>query len=158
MRKSKIIVTSLAVIFVILLMFGTTVFSAQNGMLNEEEQQVSNNDSDGDTLDDAMEYLYYGTDPLNPDTDGDGLTDGEEITQGTDPQDPNNPCTTCIPTAYVEEEQTVSNGDSDGDMLKDAMECIYYGTDPFNPDTDGDGLTDGEEITQGTNPQDPNDP
>ena len=91
MRKSKIIVTSLAVIFVILLMFGTTVFSDQNGILIEEEQTGSNGDSDGDMLEDAMECIYYGTDPQNPDTDGDGLTDFEEITQGTNPQDPNDP-------------------------------------------------------------------
>ncbi len=102
-----------------------------------------------------MEYIYYGTDPLNPDTDGDGLTDSEEITKGTNPQDPNDPCTTCLPTPYFEEEQP--NSDTDRDGLEDAMEYIYYGTDPQNPDTDGDGLTDSEEITKGTNPQDPND-
>ncbi|HFU4448963.1 TPA: LPXTG cell wall anchor domain-containing protein, partial [Streptococcus suis] len=27
-----------------------------------------------------------GTDPLNPDTDGDGVTDGEEKANGTDPK------------------------------------------------------------------------
>lgn len=45
-------------------------------------------DTDGDGLTDAEEVLY-GTDPLNPDSDGDGFTDGEEIAAGTDPLDPN---------------------------------------------------------------------
>jgi len=31
--------------------------------------------------------LKYHTDPLNPDTDGDGYTDGEEIAAGTNPLD-----------------------------------------------------------------------
>ena len=29
--------------------------------------------------------MYYGTDPVNEDTDGDGISDGEEIADGTDP-------------------------------------------------------------------------
>lgn len=43
--------------------------------------------------------------------------------------------------------------DSDGDGLTDADELHKYGTDPYNPDTDGDTLTDGEEVlTYRTNP------
>ena len=30
----------------------------------------------------------YGTDPLNPDSDGGGVGDAEELTAGTDPLDP----------------------------------------------------------------------
>ena len=33
----------------------------------------------------SMVKLYNGTDPLNPDTDDDGLTDGEENLMATDP-------------------------------------------------------------------------
>jgi outer membrane protein OmpA-like peptidoglycan-associated protein len=36
--------------------------------------------------------------------------------------------------------------DSDGDGLTDWDEIHIYHTDPHNPDTDGDGLTDGEEV------------
>lgn len=46
------------------------------------------------------------------------------------------------------------NKDSDGDGLSDRDEIIY-GTDPFNKDTDGDGYLDGEEIATGYDPLDP---
>jgi len=36
--------------------------------------------------------------------------------------------------------------DSDGDGLTDDEEVNIYHTDPFNPDTDGDGLNDGQEV------------
>ena len=41
-------------------------------------------DSDDDGLTDAMEEIY-GTDKNNPDTDGDGYLDGDEIENGYDP-------------------------------------------------------------------------
>jgi hypothetical protein len=45
-------------------------------------------DADEDGLTNREEYTYN-TDPNNPDTDGDGYTDHEEILAGTDPLDPN---------------------------------------------------------------------
>jgi predicted CXXCH cytochrome family protein len=47
--------------------------------------------------------------------------------------------------------------DSDGDGLSDDDEVGIYLTDPFNPDTDGDGLTDGDEVSmaQGSGCPDP---
>lgn len=45
--------------------------------------------------------------------------------------------------------------DSDGDGLPDSVELLI-GTDPNNPDTDGDGISDGDEYyLTGTNPSDP---
>jgi len=41
-------------------------------------------DSDQDDLTDEME-AFYGTDPNNPDTDGDGFNDGDEVMRGYDP-------------------------------------------------------------------------
>ena len=41
-----------------------------------------------------------------------------------------------------------NNPDSDGDGLSDCDEKNVHGTDPNNPDSDGDGLTDGEEVNE----------
>jgi outer membrane protein OmpA-like peptidoglycan-associated protein len=81
-------------------------------------------DKDGDGLT-QKEEEELGTDPLNPDTDGDGLKDGSEIKQYR--SDPKNP-------------------DSDGDTLKDGEEVLNYKTDPNKVDTDNDGLKDGDEV------------
>jgi hypothetical protein len=48
-------------------------------------------DPDGDGLSTCDEVLIHGTDPGDPDTDGDGWDDGTEIVRGTDPLDPNDP-------------------------------------------------------------------
>lgn len=91
-------------------------------------------DTDGDGVTDDQELLN-GTDPNNPDTDGDGLSDSEELEHGTDP----------------------NNADTDGDGLSDGDEVHSYGTDPTKVDTDGDGLSDYDEvITYKTDPTDAN--
>jgi hypothetical protein len=54
-------------------------------------------DMDGDALLD-VEEATIGTDALNPDTDGDGFDDGEEVLEmGTDPLDPLDPEPTPVP-------------------------------------------------------------
>lgn len=80
-------------------------------------------DLDGDRLGTWAE-LSGSTNPLDADTDQDGLPDGTELRRlGTDPTDP----------------------DSDDDGLVDGAER-RRGTDPLAADTDGDGLTDGSEV------------
>ncbi|MFM7731191.1 MAG: Ig-like domain-containing protein, partial [Flavobacteriales bacterium] len=106
---------------------------------------LSTNDCDADGLDNAGELLA-GTDNTNPDTDGDGYTDGEEVTNGSDPLDPCSPDGLTIPT-----------NDCDNDGLTNADES-GFGTDPTNPDTDADGINDGDEVNNGSNPVDPCDP
>ena len=93
-------------------------------------------DSDGDGLTDSYE-VQIGTNPFDPDTDKDGLSDGEEVLKHkTDPLNP----------------------DSDWDGLKDGAEVMVYTTDPLNPDTDAGGVKDGHEVIEdATNPLDPAD-
>ena len=45
--------------------------------------------------------------------------------------------------------------DTDGDGLSDADEVNLHGTDPANPDSDGDWVGDGVEINNNTNPNNP---
>ena len=87
-------------------------------------------DYDGDNVSDEKE-LWFSTDPGNPDTDGDGLTDYDEILNYH--IDPTNP-------------------DTDGDGLTDYDEIKIYKTHPNKPDTDSDGISDGAEVRNGTNP------
>jgi alpha-tubulin suppressor-like RCC1 family protein len=79
--------------------------------------QMQDPDSDGLTND--QEYVY-GTDPTNPDTNGDGILDGGAIRAGL----------------------SATNPDMDGDGVPNAAERANA-TDPFRADTDGDGVNDG---------------
>ncbi|PJE76077.1 hypothetical protein COV04_00915 [Candidatus Uhrbacteria bacterium CG10_big_fil_rev_8_21_14_0_10_48_11] len=62
----------------------------QDGLSNAQEIAAGtdplNPDTDGDGLFDGEEVRSFGTDPLNPDTDGDGFTDGEEVRNGYNPK------------------------------------------------------------------------
>ncbi len=63
-----------------------------DGLIDSEEfllgADPNSVDSDGDGISDGDEVNINGTDPLNIDTDGDGFTDGMEADDGTDPNDP----------------------------------------------------------------------
>jgi hypothetical protein len=48
---------------------------------------LCDDDSDDDGLTDVEEVDLHGTEPLDPDTDGDGMGDGAEVALGTDPLD-----------------------------------------------------------------------
>ncbi|MFM1771028.1 MAG: hypothetical protein RLZZ71_170, partial [Bacteroidota bacterium] len=115
-----------------------------NGQI--DELSTLDCDNDGLTLE---EETNNGTDPLNPDTDGDGVTDTNEIADGTNPNDP---CSLIIASQTVAPSAAWLALDCDGDGTPNEDET---GTDPLNPDTDGDGVTDTNEIADGTNPNDP---
>jgi hypothetical protein len=103
-------------------------------------------DSDGDGLTDADE-IARGTDPMNPDTDADGLGDGAEVTLGTNPMNPDTDADGLGDGAEVTLAGAGScpspfDSDSDDDGLSDGVEVNSMGTSPCNADTDGDGLSD----------------
>jgi hypothetical protein len=115
----------------------------------------------------------YGTDPFVADSDGDGMPDGWEALHGLHPMDPlpdfrgnglTNLYRYCAEGIY----ELCSEGDADGDGLANHREFVIRyrlgasptnvmansaSTDPWNPDTDQDGLGDGEEDRSfGSNP------
>jgi Divergent InlB B-repeat domain len=51
------------------------------------QTEPHNPDTDGDALTDGQEVLGHGTDPRDPDTDDGGIQDGAEVARGTDPLD-----------------------------------------------------------------------
>ena len=54
---------------------------------DEDDEDGGSNDSDGDGLSDGDE-ADLGTDPDDEDSDGDGLSDGDEVDAGTSPTNP----------------------------------------------------------------------
>ncbi|MCB1875956.1 MAG: carboxypeptidase regulatory-like domain-containing protein [Chromatiales bacterium] len=118
-------------------------------------------DSDGDGLSDGDEVNIHGSNPLLSDSDGDGLTDDIEVANGLDPNDPADAQADADSDGLSNAEEIVLgtnlfNPDSDFDGLNDGDEVNVQGSDPFNPDSDGDGLTDGEEVfVTNTNPTNP---
>lgn len=110
--------------------------SDKDGLKKSEEKvygtDYDNPDTDGDGIKDGDEIYVFKTDPKNSDTDKDGLTDGDELNKYK-----SNPL----------------KMDSDNDGIDDKNEFEEYKTDAMLVDTDNDGLNDGEEINKfKTNP------
>jgi OmpA-OmpF porin, OOP family len=95
---------------------------------------IAGNDTEANMIIDGGVVWYWGAKvPARflavggpEDSDGDGLTDAEEMEIGTDPYDP----------------------DTDKDGLTDGQEVKTYRTAPLNPDTDGGGVSDGHEVLE----------
>lgn len=97
--------------------------------------ESGSDDSDGDGVGLAAE-LANGTDPMNADTDGDGLVDGEE---------------------YAVHHTDGASPDTDGDGMPDAWE-LRHGLDPSVAnglaDEDNDGYSNQVEYQEGRDPSD----
>jgi hypothetical protein len=90
-------------------------------------------DLDSDGVNNLSEYQHQ-SNPQVADTDGDGLTDQQEIvTYNTNP----------------------AKVDTDGDGLSDQAEVVTHHSDPRDTDSDNDGYTDFDEVLYGGNPNDP---
>jgi outer membrane protein OmpA-like peptidoglycan-associated protein len=120
------------------------------GKCDEEKfgTDTKNPDSDGDGLSDGDEVLNYKTDPLRADTDGDSLSDFDEIMNSKS-----------NPSIFDTDSDSLSDGDevlnyktdvlkadTDTDDIIDGDEIINFTTNPLRADTDGDGLSDGGEV------------
>lgn len=101
------------------------------------------------------------TDPLDDDTDADGMKDGYERANGLNPNDdgsddPDQGAAGDLDGDGLSNADELASGadpnesDSDGDGLQDGEEYACSGcsgaTDPMNPDTDGDEVPDGEDA------------
>ncbi|MEN1785287.1 MAG: gliding motility-associated C-terminal domain-containing protein, partial [Bacteroidota bacterium] len=102
-----------------------------------------------------------GTDPNNPDSDGDGVTDGDEVdpdgdgTPGPNGTDPNDPCDFTASDITLTQSGDWLTADCDSDGLTNGEEMNGVDdpstvanpdgaiTDPNDPDSDGDGNSDG---------------
>ncbi len=101
-----------------------------DGLTNLQEYQLGTRanlaDTDGDGLSDGNEVSFYNTSPIKVDTDNDGLRDTDEIfVYHTNPLLP----------------------DTEGDGLGDGDEITLHQTDPLLADTDDDGAGDWYEVT-----------
>jgi hypothetical protein len=110
-------------------MAGKIITPVQTTIIEEEEAEIKSEEQKEDTTSVSKPLDVSPSSTL--DSDNDGLTDEEERALGMD----------------------INSVDSDNDGLFDRIEVKVYKTDPLNPDTDGDGFLDGEEVKDGYNPK-----
>ena len=132
-----------------------------DGLTNDEEKKIGTNpedpDTDNDGLKDGEEVKSYGTSPVDFDTDGDGIGDGDEILKyKTNPRDIDSD-----DDGLEDGYEVMSTGtsptspDTDGDKLSDKDEIERFRTDPLKSDSDSDGINDYEEIKENLDPVNP---
>lgn len=124
-----------------------------NGIPDCEEAQCVDEDGDG-----------YGEGPGCSGTDCDDSepmcardctdTDKDEIADCVDVDDDNDGLPDELEGSLGSDPKVV---DSDGDGVSDGDESLVWGTDPTQSDSDGDGVSDGAEIAAGKDPNDPSD-
>lgn len=119
-------------------------------------------DQDGDGLSLYKEYIYL-TDPINPDTDGDGVPDGEEVAKGQNPRglgildvDHDGMSDIWEREHGLDPLRNDRDEDRDEDGLTNYKEYLHK-LDPLNPDTDNDTFSDGTEVHNGYDPSAPGD-
>lgn len=119
-----------------------------DGAEDADETHPRRADSDGDLLSDGVEDSDYDgvfdpgrgeSDPRKFDTDGAGVDDGTEV--NTDHTDPNNP-----------DDDLTADPDADGLITRVELRLL---TNPLAADSDGDWISDGEEV--GEDPEAPAD-
>ena len=130
--------------------------AVEDDLRGETDAIADSKDSDEDGLSDRLEETQYGTDPLDKDTDNDGMEDGWEVQHGLNPLDNGDSEDLEVDPTQSDETEDASienesdswpdpnqgpNGDPDQDGLTNQAEQDL-GTDPQRADTDNDGLND----------------
>ncbi|MDY6904557.1 MAG: hypothetical protein SWH61_07715 [Thermodesulfobacteriota bacterium] len=120
------------------------------------DAMTDNDAPEGDGLTNLEEYCR-GTDPINADTDGDGINDGEEFLLWQ------NSCEDSDEDGLP----NLIDPDADNDLINDGPEYDYWGAEwdkdvdedglynLVDPDSDNDGYPDGTEIARASDPSDP---
>jgi len=128
---------------------GARAFWKCSWIENSNSRNLLKIDPDEDWLSSDSERIF-GTDNFNNDTDGDGIPDGWEVSNGLDPLSND--------SSLDLDEDGLSNlmeyeyktnpviKDTDFDDLSDYEELFVYGTNPLSKDSDGDWFTDGFEV------------
>lgn len=135
-----------------------------NNRIDNLSSELDFNDSDGDSIPNFVEQ-YFGTDCYSKDTDGDNLSDYDELYilgsnpllkdtdgNGTDDTYEDNDSDGLVALEEIEKKTNPFIDDTDGDGLLDGEEVYKYCTKPDDKDTDKDGVTDGKELEISTNP------
>jgi len=128
----------LSVVVTVIVVIGVTGawWYFKSGAVKTNQPTMNNIPSDSvpvNEINPRPDLELQGSGPVSSadDIDQDALSNGQEGTAGTDPENP----------------------DTDGDGLFDGEEVRSFGTDPLKSDTDGDGFSDGEEVRKGYNPK-----
>ena len=136
-----------------------------DGLSDSQEAAIGTNPADADSENDGLsDLLEVGSDINNPvDSDNDGIIDAIESSIIDDDNDGttnqfdssnNDPCIPSIISALCN--NNISLIDSDNDGIYDNTETTL-GTNPFEADTDGDGIDDLAEIGNDVNSPNDND-
>ncbi len=105
-------------------------------------------DTDGDSLSDLQEVREFFTNARAQDSDSDGIGDAAEaLGYHTNPNAPDTDTDGLSDGAEIGTTHTSPTAaDTDGDGLSDGEEVARFGCSPTAADTDGDGLSDGVEV------------
>lgn len=97
----------------------------------------------------ATGTAHVTSDPFNPDTDGDGLSDAMENALTLDPRTDDTDADLVPDPDEIELHRSdPADQDTDRDGFSDYLEITGFKTSPILADTDGDQLTDDEEILE----------
>jgi len=125
---------------------GPAVDTDQDGLPDHEEQRgwiVTVVLADGNIV-----QREVTSDPLLPDTDGDGLMDANEKARMSDPRDADTDDDELPDKLETMLSSSPTNQDTDGEGLPDAFEARVFHTALYLADTDGDGFDDRREVLE----------